>query len=135
MSVPPGRAYRRENIAECKRLARLARSRTGVKFDAIADVLCVSPSYVDHQFDYDTGTQLGYADLFLLARAPETADLCRELLAPLLEIVDRQSLRLRDLEGLAATSTGREAALAILKSTAERIAPVENRSDTAVGDG
>lgn len=124
------RQARVQNAVDCKRHAVNSRLRQGVKFEAVASVLLLELAQTKRLFYDDNPYQFSYGDLFLLARAPETAAMVREMLTPLLEIVDRQSLRLSDLEGLANTSTGRHVALEILRSTVERLEPVAQRADT-----
>jgi hypothetical protein len=125
------KVLRQESAQRCKQLARAARGRSGVTLDEVAGTLEVSLRQAQRLFEDGYG-QLSYADLVLLARAPETSGLCRELLAPLLEMVDRRSLRLADLEGMASTSTTAQTALEILRPTVERLESLtlQQRTDT-----
>jgi hypothetical protein len=131
--MTPNKHFRRMNVDECKRYALAARSRCNVKYEAVACALHVHVSQAEKMFGHSgVYYSLSYADLFLLARAPETASMVREMLAPLLEIVDRQSLRLSDLDGMASTSTTAQTALEILRPTVERLESltVQHRTDT-----
>lgn len=132
MSLSPDRVYRARNTEECKRFARAARARQGVKFTEVAGVLRVHLRHAARMFGEEgDGRQFTYADLFLLARAPETAGMVREMLTPLLELIDPRNLRLSDLEGLASSSTSAHTVLQILRPTVERLTPLSNVTSTA----
>jgi hypothetical protein len=103
-----------------------------VSYEAVAGVLHVSVRHVGYCFQEDGDVrQFTYADLFLLARAPETAGLVRDMLSPLLELIDPRNLRLSDLDGLARSSSSAHTVLQILLPTVERLSPVENVTSTA----
>lgn len=122
---------RQKNSAQCKLVARAARSRAGVSTSQVAHAMRVHTQFAARCFSEDgTGCQLSYADLFLLARAPETAGMVREMLAPLLELVDTRNLRLSDIDGLARSATSAHLALAMLRPTIERLVPLMNLADT-----
>ena len=121
--MTPSKQLRMKNSEECKRYARAARAKCNVKCDAVANALHVDPSHADRMFSHEH-YGFSYADLFLLARAPETAGMVRDMLAPLLELTDPRNLRLSDLEGMASSSTTAHTALQYLRPTFERLAPL-----------
>jgi len=121
----PDRQTRIDNAVACKRLARLARSTQRVKLEAVAAALHLQIAQTKRLFYDDAGPyQFTYGDLFLLARDPETAAMARDMLAPLLELIDPKNLRLSDLEGLASSSTTAHTALAYLRPMFERLGPL-----------
>jgi len=128
----PASPRRRLSSAEGKRHATAARARANVKYEQIASALCVSHVHCKDLFTNPQYMQLGYGDLFLLARAPETAGMVREMLAPLLELIDQRNLRLSDLEGMARSTATAQLALAILRPTFDALEPLRNLSDTKV---
>lgn len=125
----PDQLYRQANTQRCKQLARAARGRSGVTLDEIAGTLHVSLRQAKRLFQ-DDECQLTYADLHLLAKDPGSAEFVRDLLAHLLELVDPRNLRLADIDQMSRTGTGASGVLAFLKSTVERLEPVQNLSDT-----
>jgi len=128
----PNRLVRLKNSDECKQRARSARSRQGVSYAAVAAAMRVHTQFAARCFGEEgSGCQFSYADLFLLAREPQTARMVRDMLAPLLELVDPRNLRLGDLEGMAATSTTAHTALQYLRPTFERLAPLMDVTSTA----
>ena len=125
----PARTLRKLNSTECKGLA--IKARGNVKFEAIASALHLELAAAKRKFynAADSG-QLTYGDLFMLARDPDTREIVRLLVAPLLEIIDPQSLRLVDLENLMRSATGASTVLTFLRPTIERLQPLMNVTTT-----
>lgn len=128
--MKPQSKPRQVSALEGKRAAASARCRSNVKFEQVAAALHLQITHTKRLFTDDMYSQLTYGDMFLLARDPNTVAMVRDLLAPLLELVDTRNLRLSDIDGLARSATSAHLALAMLRPTIERLVPLMNLADT-----
>lgn len=119
-----------------KTVAARAVKQSNLTYKEIGAVLAVSYEntfrrFEGHQQHGGGNTTYGvtYTDLWMLSLKPETAELVRLLLAPLLERVERHSLRIADLDRLASNSHTTEVARIALKPTAALLWP-EKFADT-----
>lgn len=113
--------------------AATALTRSNVTLKRVAEILFINArADVYHRFNderHESGA-LSYADMLMLASAPDTAELVRLLLAPLLELVDPQSLRLRDLDAMSRNAEAATLTRIVLRDVVRRLGP-ETFADTA----
>lgn len=115
---------RRAALTEAKRQIMRERKRSNVTMQDMADAIGLSLRSVEVMLD--TGSDhkhLRYADMIMLAAHPVTRELVRLLVAPLLEVVDSQQLRVVDLQGMANDKLTADYARMILRPTVDKLWP------------
>lgn len=116
------------NRAVARTLAKLtiqqALHKSNVSAKDIASVFGTAKSNVETMLSTSDGTRhLMYADLMCLAGDPQTRELVRLLVAPLLKAVDAQQLRVVDLQGMANDTMTADLVRIILRPTVDKLWP------------
>ena len=129
MTTPKPRRVQNPHRAEAQAGARAivgrARARAGVPYKTMGEVLHIGAANIQHMTAVEGRNykNMSVADLLMLARAPETRELCRIVLAELQTIVDLHGLRVCDLVALAQRPETADLVRMILRPAVEALGP------------